>query len=325
MQHILLINPKTICNDMIAYFSKSDASMENVRISMLSIIALLVNKFGAALDSPSPKIPEALAKVLQEDQSEWSDEQSIRNLSIVCCVAMAVGYRGDSSALALLLKTITDGILTDTRFGSYCSLSFTLMLQDGWNLSAENFCIMRRLYKQKVFSIVVPFLLDQSREPIATDHPNIKSNILIALVGIFANVPGDMVLQEIDRIVPVCLAGMDSLHPTVRLVSIQTITWALSNQPGILDGHISALVKRLVRVLQTNPGDGDYATKEIRLEALTCLKTMPKEFRIEKILPYRDEVLKALKRYGIVNRRRAVRALAVDCQMDWWKLVASTD
>src|SRR5207244_2983631 len=77
-----------------------------------------------------------------------------------------------------------------------------------------------------------------------------KENYLIALSGILASVPSEIVMPELPTLLPLLLQSLDIADQMVKIATLETIAVVISSNPAALveSGHIPALVKRLIAV-----------------------------------------------------------------------------
>lgn len=202
-------------------------------------------------------------------------------------------------------------LLSVRECGIACARGFGLLLAPDEVLSKENDAKIRLLAKQKVFNICVPSLAKEYR----TAKPATKSNYLIALSGTLKHMPTEVVLSEIDEILPLLLQSLDLKDPDVNAATIQTLTVVSQKNPGAVEGHVGSLVSRLLVCLtftRVNPAN-------VRHNALRCLRMFPGRVKDSTLLPYKDQVTKGLL-HVLDDPKRHVRKEAVECRATWFNM-----
>ena len=141
-----------------------------------------------------------------------------------------------------VLKRLLD-LLTDTTHGTIVARGFGLLLAPDEILSKENGAIIRSLAKQKVFNICVPAIASSFRDADLV----VKSNYLVALSGILRYISTDILMPEIETLLPLLLQSLDLDDQVVKAATIETLTVVSQETPSALEGHVSSLVSRLLK------------------------------------------------------------------------------
>ncbi|KAI7113780.1 hypothetical protein KC319_g18574, partial [Hortaea werneckii] len=182
-----------------------------------------------------------------------------------------------------------------------------------------------------------------------------KSNYLIALSGILRWLPYSVLEPALGSLVPPLLQTLDLLTPPasspssshqlaeeseVKRSALVIFESVLMHDPRLLEEHVSSLVGRLLgcssgnathpqstiggkkaRVGSSAAGEGAVT---VRAKSLQCLALCPKQFRREKVIPFRREVVKQL--LGCLDDgKRRVRAEAVRARTAWLGLDEGVD
>ncbi|KAI7529303.1 hypothetical protein KC331_g15289, partial [Hortaea werneckii] len=184
--------------------------------------------------------------------------------------------------------------------------------------------------------------------------PNKKSNYLIALSGILRWLPYSVLEPALGSLIPPLLQTLDlstsstsspsSSHQLaeeseVKRSALVIFESVLMHDPRLLEEHVSSLVGRLLGCSNSaNPASstgagtkariGSSAAGEgavtVRAKSLQCLALCPKQFRREKVIPFRREVVKQL--LGCLDDgKRRVRAEAVRARTAWLGLDEGVD
>ncbi|RMY78857.1 hypothetical protein D0862_13289 [Hortaea werneckii] len=184
--------------------------------------------------------------------------------------------------------------------------------------------------------------------------PDKKSNYLIALSGILRWLPYSVLEPALGSLIPPLLQTLDLSTPPasspsshqlaeeseVKRSALVIFESVLMHDPRLLEEHVSSLVGRLLGCSSGNatqhpstaggkkPRAGSSAAGEgavtVRAKSLQCLALCPKQFRREKVIPFRREVVKQL--LGCLDDgKRRVRAEAVRARTAWLGLDEGVD
>ena len=195
--------------------------------------------------------------------------------------------------------------------GIACARGFGLLLAPDEVLSKENGAKIRLLAKQRVFNICVPIFAQEFQ----TAKSATKSNYLIALSGIMKHVPSEVVMSEIDAILPLLLQSLDLEDSDVKAATIQTLTVVSQENPQAIEAHIGSLVGRLLRCV-TFP---KTKSANVRHDSLGCLRMFPGRIKDSNLLPYKNQVTKGLLNV-LDDPKRHVRKEAVECRAAWFNM-----
>lgn len=217
-------------------------------------------------------------------------------------------------------------LLSIPNQGLHCARGFGLLLAPDEVLSKENGAQIRLLAKQRVFNFCVPKIAKDFR---AADT-SLKPNYLIALSGILKYMPTDILMTEIETLLPLLLQSLDLNDQEVKAATIESIIVISQESPSAVEGHISSLINRLLKTAesrnttttadrqQTKGQQGENAAK-VRLNALRCLWIFPGRVKDSALLPFRNRVVRSLWEV-LDDRKRDVRKAAVECRAAWLNL-----
>lgn len=221
-------------------------------------------------------------------------------------------------------------LLSIPNHGLHCARGFGLLLAPDEALSKENGAQIRLLAKQRVFNFCVPKIAKGFR---AADT-SLKSNYLIALSGIIKYVPTDILMTEIETLLPLLLQSLDLNDQEVKAATIESIIVISQESPSAIEGHISSLINRLLKSAEsrnttttTTIADKQQQTQrqqaentaKVRLNALRCLWIFPGRVKDSALLPFRYGVVRSLWEV-LDDRKRDVRKAAVECRAAWLNL-----
>ena len=282
----------------------SSEDVPPVRQAVLRQIGLLTNKFC------SPQEIDAVLGIWKNLVSGLSEitstpENAVR---IVFWIAKALILRlaKTDEVLESLLN-----LLTIRECGAACARGFGLLLAPDEILSKKNGANIRLLAKQKVFNICVSKVANEYR----TAKPAIKSNYLVALGGILMHIPAEVVMPEIDTILPFLLQSLDLEDSDVKATTIETLTIVSQENPKAIEEHVGSLVGRLLRCITY----AEANSVSVRHNALRCLRTFPGRTKGSTVLPYMNKVTRGLLN-ALDDPKRHVRKEAVECRAAWFNM-----
>lgn len=225
---------------------------------------------------------------------------------------------------------------------------FSTILAPDDILSKTNDAQIRLLAPQRVFQTLTPLISDKFR---SSQSPLEKENYLVALSGVLATVPSDIVMPELPTLLPLLLQSLDITDQVVKMATLETLAIVITSNPSALDesGHIPALVKRLLSVASVpkvkksaiNPETTKVSQHQIpepplatnlpktRRLATRCLTLLPKYItestsRVNPLLALKRTVLHGLT--GVLDdNKRDVRKEAVDARAAWLRGVDDVD
>lgn len=137
-------------------------------------------------------------------------------------------------------------LLSDDSHGLVSGRGFRLLLAPDEVLSKENGATIRLLTKQKVFNICIPKIAADFRQV----EISIKPNYLIALSGILKYMPTEIVVTEIETLLPLLLQSLDLKDQDVKAATIESLIFISRESSTALEGHIPSLVNRLLKTAE---------------------------------------------------------------------------
>ena len=282
----------------------SSEDVPQVRQAVLRQIGLLTNKFCL------PQEIDAVLAIFQNLVSGLSEITSAPENAVRIVFWIAKGLILRLAKTDEILERLLD-LLTIQACGAACARGFGLLLAPDEILSKENGAKIRLLAKQKVFNKCVPKVADEYR----TAKPVIKSNYLVALGGILKHIPAEVVMPEIDTILPLLLQSLDLEDSDVKATTIKTLTIVSQENSKAMEGHVGSLVGRLLRCV-TYP---EANSVSVRHNALRCLRTFPGRTKGSTVLPYKNKVTRGLLN-ALDDPKRHVRKEAVECRAAWYNM-----
>ncbi|EME49247.1 hypothetical protein DOTSEDRAFT_163453 [Dothistroma septosporum NZE10] len=273
---------------------------------VLRQLSLVINKF---LEPQT--VHTSLGNSGLEVEALLTGNPSSQKVAVAFAVVKALVIQGKSGALTskyvqLLLQSLPQSDKTLAR-------RFAGLLAPDDILTKENHCVVSTLSKQKTFNQIVPAIVDSVR----TADPATKPKFLIALSGILRWLPYSIIESSLASLVPALLQSLDLNEAADQEVKYPTLTVfesLLMHDPDVAAEHTASLITRL---LNSTSSPGNVA--QVRAKALQCLALVPKQLKLEAVIPYRRPVVKKL--LGCLDDgKRNVRHEAVKCRTAWLAL-----
>lgn len=168
----------------------------------------------------------------------------LRTLFYLCKAAI---LRMDPSSTTLLDHTLS--LLAHPRHGPSTARGFSILAAPDEILIVENFVVIRLLHKQRLFSYCIPLIAEHFQKASKEQ----KSNYLVALAGLLQHMPTEVIMPQLDSLLPLLLQSIDLPDPDVKFASLHVMMVTLVESPKSVEGHISGLINRLIRCLASPP------------------------------------------------------------------------
>ncbi|KAF2724408.1 ARM repeat-containing protein [Polychaeton citri CBS 116435] len=271
------------------------------------IVCLLVDKYA------NPKTMQAiLDQAGLEVEKLLGTNQHPPAVGLAFAVTKALLIQGKSSALATKYLTILFDNLS--KCDKSVARKFATILAPDDVICKENHCLVSGLYKQKIFNLLVPKIVESVK---TTSDSAAKANYLIALSGILRWLPYSILEPSLYSLVPALLQSLDLSDSSSQDVKASTLTIfesVLMHDPSLLAEHTASLISRLLNSTSVRMNNS-----RVRASALQCLALVPKQFKRESVVPHRRQVVKRLLE-TLDDGKRTVRTEAVRCRSAWLDL-----
>lgn len=140
-----------------------------------------------------------------------------------------------------------------------------------------------------------------------------KSNYLIALSNIIANVPKEILLPELPSLLPLLLQSISLPSPILRTHAINTLYVLIMESPEVVQLHVGTMIPTLLKQINLTPSN----PISVRIASLRCLAILPTHLSFDTIDPHKKDVIRHI---GTIldDPKRQVRKEAVDCRHAWY-------
>lgn len=275
-----------------------------VQLTILRQIGLFTSKF---IPSADVGLVTDLFSTTRAGLTDFNGDQAKR-IRVLFWVARSLVLRL-ANTQAILQDLM--GLLKVSSCSRVAARGFGLLLAPDEVVSKEHGAVIRLLAKQRVFSICVPTISEEFRQAEKTT----KQNYLIALSGILKYVPTEVVLPEINSLLPLLLQSLDLQDLDVKTATLENLTLVVQESPQAIEEHIGSLISRLLKSV----GDPKVNSASTRYSALRCLKILPGKVKEQSLLPYKTAVTRGLM-VALDDPKRYIRKAAVDCRAAWFAM-----
>lgn len=286
---------------------------------MLHFLQLLINKFGATTakieneERPLGKLVIEMAASCITNTNELEVERTYQMLAYFAAACLTSGDKSDK----LLIDQMVIGML-DPRVGRKVAQSFRILLQPSLFMNEANFCIIRKLHKQRCYGLTVNHLIGQWRN---APNKEQKDNYLIALAGILGNMEPYILEDQAEDIFPLLLEGTNvqnddfTMHTYITLIKAFVVAC-----PAVVSSHVDSVINRMTdRTHNTYDSPSDASVK-CRAAALEVLALLVDFVDRRKLLQLKSKVMVELD-VALDDCSRTVRSAAERTKMKWFNLV----
>jgi DNA repair/transcription protein MET18/MMS19 len=285
---------------------------------MLHFLQLLINKFGATKEKienedrnlVSIMIELAASCVTKTEQVQV--ERIYQTLAYFTAACLAAGDRSDKDLIPQMLLGISNPIA-----GRKVAQSFRILLVPSQVMNENNFCVMRKLRKQRLYQLTVDHIIDSWRGTQSKDH---KENYLIALAGIFAYMEPKILEDNAETIFPLVLEGTNVNDDHTMYTYIQLIRTLVITTPDVVSAHVDSIINRMTdRTHNTYDSPSDASVK-CRAAALEVLALLVSHIERRELLRRKAKIMVELD-VALDDCSRTVRSAAERTKMRWFNLV----
>ena len=206
-----------------------------IRQGLLRQIALIVNKF--LRPTEIQYATDILGNITESLlNAEALEENSVRILFWIS-KALILRLAKTEEVLEQVLS-----LLSDNRLGLAIGRGFGVLLAPDELLSKANGATIRLLANQKLFNYCIPRFAKSIRQA----EGSAKRNHLIALSGILKYMSTDILMSDVDTLLPLLLQSLDLEASEVKSATIETLIVIGQQSTQAIEGHISSVVNRLL-------------------------------------------------------------------------------
>ncbi|PBP23306.1 hypothetical protein BUE80_DR005900 [Diplocarpon rosae] len=284
--------------------------------AMLSLLQLLVNKFGASkeiLEDGSTLL--AFMNTVLDDAPSLSSAQVDKAYQALAYFATASLASFDPT-MAPLISNMISGV-GDIKYGRKVARSFRILLAPSPILTAENYCMVRKLRKSRLYTLAVDPLIILLKGASTKD---LRENYLIAIAGILVYMEPTHLSEgtNAEHMMPLILEGVNITDDDFTKVAyLKTLVGILPLCPALIQEHLDSVLNRVSDRLRNTydaPSGGSVQCRILAVQVLTLLILLMKPStliqRSTKILKQLDAAKSDLS--------WEVRQKATQCRMQWF-------
>ncbi|EAL63339.2 hypothetical protein DDB_G0288217 [Dictyostelium discoideum AX4] len=241
----------------------------------------------------------------------------IRHLDLFTWCTKALLTNGNSINIKLG-SCLADIISNENVELSYhASKSFGILLSETDVLNEKSGSIIKILFEQKFFTLMFPILLESFKVSKNKELQTISSHYLIAISNLLKHVPKEILLAELNEILPIVMQSLKSSdnNDQVQLLdsSLQTLTMLINETPSSFISYLDSLIPSLIKISTKST---KYNLKRSALEILTLLS---KSIPFVNLFPYKTQVVTDIIPC-LDDKKRIVRREAQKCRNSWYIL-----
>lgn len=286
---------------------------------MLHFLQLLINKFGATMtkieneDHKLVKTMTDLAVSCVSKTNELEIERIYQTLAYFTAACLAAGDRSDKELLSQMLIGVGHPLV-----GRKVAQSFRILLAPSQVMNEKNFCVIRKLRKQRLYQLTVDKIIGMWR---GTQNKDEKENCLIALAGIFAYMEPNILEENAATIFPLVLEGTNVQNDDYTMYSYISLIQALVVVcPDVISSHVDSIINRMTdRTHNTYDSPSDASVK-CRTAALDVLALLVSHMERRVLLRRKAKIMVELD-VALDDCSRTVRSAAERTKMRWFNLV----
>lgn len=234
---------------------------------------------------------------------EDSDVKRVNAVKVMIWISKALVMRGHAEMKNWVENLIE--LMSEPHIGSVAAEGFSCILREVEFLNTSNFCNIRILYRQRFFSFT-PKLIGAFHN--APKH--VKANYLKALSHMLQGVPQEVLVMELDKMVPLLVESLQQMDEELLITTLETLLSVLKKSKHALQFHLQTFIPRIL--ILTCFG----SSMEVRLKAVQCIHQFC-YYPTELILPFKSQVLKALGEC-LDDHKRLVRKEVVLSRSHWF-------
>ncbi|KAJ3415076.1 hypothetical protein HDV05_005602 [Chytridiales sp. JEL 0842] len=320
--------PVTSLNEFVGSFMESCLS-ENASSTLVesacSIVASVLNKLkGSESKSLLAYIVEQkLIPVITNKSTSGVLRSNYLNLYIWITKSLLLSNPSDAS---LSMASFIVSLIPDADMGPIASSRFFIItkedpLQNGL-LTKESFAVVRLLHRQRLFTYLVPKLLQLFHQ----SEKAMRPRYLRVLSDVLQSIPKALLLTELEPLAPILLQALDTSDNDLVLATLGTMEMMISDMPQILESHVQTFLPSLLKLSTFNHPEYTEKNKspppvQVRVAAVKCLGLVASSNINYTVLhPLKQSVLKALV-LVLDDPKRVVRKEAANSRLKWYFLL----
>lgn len=303
---------------------------EYSRLGYLQNLSLLVNKFLQSNEFVEEKLKLTFENILNISKfdSVLSQDQ-IESFEVIVWILKSLILKIDTLGIEYINKLVSLLSCENRQMQQLTAKSFNIIMIDlpiytNQQIGGKTKIIsgvqnlnVRLLYKQKVFGILLPKIIEGYN---ISNNRN-KENYLISLSLILNNVPHSILKSYLSEILPLILNSLNLQNPIILNASLATCEIIIDESPDLVIPHLSTLIPKLVDLSMGKivVEKSLVNNEEVRLISLKCLQKVFSNIELKYIIPFQKSALNKLTP-GLDDKKRTVRKLCCDVRQTLFEL-----
>ncbi|KAK6584811.1 hypothetical protein PZA11_003035 [Diplocarpon coronariae] len=284
--------------------------------AILSLLQLLVNKFGASKETLGNGVTLlAFMKTVFDDSPSLSSVQVDKAYQVLAYFS-AASLASFDPTMAPLISYMVSGV-GDVKYGRKIAKSFRILLASSPILTAENYCTVRKLRKSRLYTLAVDPLIISLK---GANTKDLRENYLIAIAGVIFYMEPTYLSEgtNAERLMPLILEGVNVTDDDFTKVAyLKILVGILPLCPALIQEHLDSVLNRVSDRLRNTydaPSDGSVQCRILAVQVLTLLILLMKPSTLVQ------RSIKFLKELDAAKNDVSweVRQKATQCRMQWF-------
>ncbi|EFA86574.1 putative DNA repair and transcription protein [Heterostelium album PN500] len=144
-------------------------------------------------------------------------------------------------------------------------------------------------------------------------NETVSSQFLVAITNLLRNVPKEVLLGELQEVLPIVLHSLHSNQRDLLNSSLQTLMMLVDEASTSISSHLDSLIPTLIKISV----NGESLT--FRQSSLEILTRISRAIPYPKIYPFRNQVINGIVP-ALDDKKRLVRREATKCRNSWFIL-----
>ncbi|KAI6712818.1 hypothetical protein JHW43_004635 [Diplocarpon mali] len=284
--------------------------------AILSLLQLLVNKFGASKETLGNGVTLlAFMKTVLDDSPSLSSVQVDKAYQVLAYFS-AASLASFDPTMAPLISYMVSGV-GDVKYGRKIAKYFRILLASSPILTAENYCTVRKLRKSRLYTLAVDPLIISLK---GANTKDLRENYLIAIAGVIFYMEPTYLSEgtNAERLMPLILEGVNVTDDDFTKVAyLKILVGILPLCPALIQEHLDSVLNRVSDRLRNTydaPSDGSVQCRILAVQVLTLLILLMKPSTLVQ------RSIKFLKELDAAKNDVSweVRQKATQCRMQWF-------
>jgi DNA repair/transcription protein MET18/MMS19 len=183
-------------------------------------------------------------------------------------------------------------------------------------ISKVSYLNVKLLYKQQVFEIILPQLIESYNESQASKSGEIYLNSLSLVIE---HLPKNVLVSHLEQILPLVLNGLTINNSNITRASLSTLAIIIEENPSIVSSYVSKLIPNLLQLSTKKVVVNKVLINTEDIRALSLLNLLQIFIKFEDTIKYKESTLRLLKP-ALDDKKRRVRKICCDLRQALYEL-----